>query len=185
MNFSKYTYAQITKHRVVAKMTGITLTSLPFSNAYDHQEGIKSGDLRSYQMEHLPIEAQVVLAQHQIDKVKRDISSWRWKNSENGINMSVGINDKERYDIFKNASEYLGGQMNSAMKALGQVDKSIPEKWNDLSERYRSDIRKIEAIYQQKRGCHKERLDALIPALVQYLDMADQFIDALKELERP
>lgn len=176
---SKNTCAKITAHIVAARIAGMTIHNLPFSESYDHQEGINSGDLYSYQMEHLPIEAQIILAEHQLTKTKSAIMTWRSEEVKNKINMTVGINEKERYDIFKNAHEYLGAQLNSALKPLGYVNKLILEAWESLGYDFKLNIAKIEEKYPKKAGCYKKRMAALTPVLMRYLDDVNQFIDEL------
>ncbi len=173
---SKDIHMKITAYRVVAKMASITIHNLPFSNTYDHNEGIKSGNLYSYQMEHLPIEAQIILAEHQLNKARDCILSWRKKDTESRINTLVGTNDRERYSIFKNAPEYLGTQMYAVLKVFAQIDRSTAKEWLRLNRNYKLDISQIERNYPNKTGCYKKRMAALTPVLVQYLDLADQYI---------
>lgn len=176
---SKNTQAQITKHRVAARMEGITLNNLPLSDRYDRKTGIDSGDLPSYQMDHLPIEGQIIAAEHQLNKAKSDIRTWQFKGSANGINMGVGINDQERYGIFKNAPIFIGRQMNAAIKTLENIDPVIGATWRQRNLEFYSTVGQIENLYPSKKGCNKNRLKALAPALVIYLDDINSLIETL------
>lgn len=178
---SKNTHAQITIHRVAARIEGITLNNLPFSNRYDHKTGVESGDLYSYQMDHLPIEGQIILAEHQLNKTKSDVRTWRRKEAENGLNVMVGINDKERYRVFKNAPTFVGNQMNAAIKAFESIDPSIGVAWRQRNLQFNSSVTQIEHLYPGKRGCNKKRMDALAPVLVAYLDDMNSFIETLHQ----
>jgi hypothetical protein len=180
MVIDKNTHAQITMHRVAARMEGITLNNLPFDAVYDHKTGIEGGDLFSYQMDHLPIEAQIILAEHQLNKVRTAISSWRRKNSKDGVNMYVGINDRERFNIFKNAPKYLGSHMNSALKPLAEIDPTILAEWKRLRDKYETNVHQIEAAYPKKTGYYKKRLSAVTPGLIKYLDAVDDFVVNLR-----
>lgn len=179
IEMSKNTYAKITKHRVAARMEGITLNNLPFDDKYDYNAGIKSGDLYSYQIDHLPIEGQIMAAEHQLNKAQSNIRTWRWEESTNGVNMGVGINDKERYSIFKNAPIFIGRQMNAAIKALEVINPSIGAAWRQRNAEFYSSIQQIEYSHPNKMGCNKKRMDSLAPVLVAYLDDITSLIKAL------
>jgi len=181
IGFSKDIHTQITIHKVIAKMEGVTLNNLPFSDKYDHKAGVKSGDLYSYQMDHLPIEGQIILAKHQLNKTKSDIETWRRKDAENGLNEMIGINDKERYGVFKNAPALVGSQMNAAIKAFEAIDPSIGIAWRQRNLQFNSSVAQIEHLFPSKRGCNKKRMDALAPVLVTYLDNITSFIETLQE----
>lgn len=158
---AKNTHAQITIHRVAARMEGITLNNLPFNARYDHKTGVESGDLFSYQMDHLPIEGQIILAQHQLNKTESDIRTWRRKEAENGLNVMIGINDTERYNVFKHAPTLVGKQMNAAIKAFEKIDPSIGVAWRQRNLQFNSSVTQIENLYPSRRGCNKKRLEAL------------------------
>lgn len=175
------TYKQITANRIAARIEGITLNNLPFSDKYDHKTGVESGDLYSYQMDHLPTEGQIILARHQLDKAKSDIRTWRRKDAENGLNVMIGINDKERYGVFKNAPALVGNQMNAAIKAFESIDPSIGVAWRQRNLQFNSSVTQIEHLYPGKRGCNKKRMDALAPVLVAYLDDMNSFIETLHQ----
>ena len=170
---------EITAHRVAARIAGITIHNLPFSKSYDHQEGIDSGDLYSYQIDYLPIEAQVLLAEHQLIKTQSNIRAWQSQESENGINKTVGINDKERYRIFKNAPAYVGSQMNAAIKVLERIDPIIGAAWQHRNSKFYSNVKQIEHQCPSATGCNKKRMDLLTPILTAYLDDIDKFIEVL------
>lgn len=176
---AKDTHEQITTHRVAARMEGITLNNLPFNDRYDHKTGVESGDLFSYQMDHLPIEGQIILAQHQLNKTKSDIRAWRRKEAENGLNVMIGVNDKERYGVFKHAPTLVGKQMNAAIKAFERIDPSIGVVWRQRNLQFNSSVTQIENLYPSKRGCNKNRMDSLAPVLVAYLDDMNSFIETL------
>jgi len=176
---SKNIQAQITKHRVAARLEGITLNNLPLSDGYDHKTGVDSGDLPSYQMDHLPIEGQIIAAEHQLNKAKSDVRAWQSKGAANGLNMGVGINDQERYGIFKNAPIFIGGQMNAAIKAFENIDPAIGAIWQQRNLKFYSAVGQIENLHPSRRGCNKKRLEALAPDLVIYLDDIDSLIEKL------
>lgn len=178
---SKNIHAQITMHRVAARMEGITLSSLPFNARYDNKTGVDSEDLFSYQMDHLPIEGQIILAEHQLNKTNSDIRTWRRKDVENGLNTMVGINDRERYGVFKNAPAHVGKQMNAAIKAFESIDPSIGAAWRQRNLQFNSSVARIESLYPSKKGCFKKRMDSLAPVLVTYLDDITNFIEALSQ----
>lgn len=178
------TYKQITANSIVARIEGITLNNLPFSNKYDHKTGVESGDLYSYQMDHLPIEGQIILAKHQLNKAKSDIRAWRRKDAENGLNVMIGINDKERYGVFKNAPVFVGAQMNAAIKVFEAIDPSIGIAWRQRNLQFNSSVAQIEHLYPSKVDCNKERMGALAPVLVTYLDDMTSCIETLLEYYR-
>lgn len=181
---AKNTHAQITMRRVAARMEGITLNNLPFDAGYDHKTGIKSGDLFSYQMDHLPIEGQIILAEHQLNKTNSDIRTWRRKDVENGLNTMVGINDRERYSVYKYAPTHMGKQMNAAIKAFESIDPNIGAAWRQRNLQFNSSVTQIEHTYPSKRGCNKKRMDSLAPVLVAYLDDITNFIETLNQYYR-
>lgn len=170
---------EITAHRVAARIAGITIHNLPFSQSYDHQEGIDSGDLYSYQIDYLPIEAQVLLAEHQLIKAQSNIRAWQSQESGNGINKTVGINDRERYRIFKNAPAFVGSQMNAAIKVLERMDPVIGAAWRHRNSMFYSNVKRIEHLCPSATGCYKKRMDLLNPILIAYLDDINKFIEVL------
>ena len=170
---------EIAAHRVAARIAGITIHNLPFSQSYDHQEGVDSGDLYSYQIDYLPIEAQVLLAEHQLIKAQSNIRAWQCQDSENGINKTIGINDEERYRIFKNAPAFVGSQMNAAIKVLERIDPDIGAAWRHRNSMFYLNIKQIEYLCPSATGFNKKRMDLLIPILTAYLDDIDKFIEVL------
>lgn len=63
----------------------------------------------------------------------------------------VGINDKERYSVFKNAPTRVGSQMNAAIKAFEAIDPSIGIAWRQRNLQFNSSVAQIEHLYPSKK----------------------------------
>lgn len=182
IDISQATKEEVLTRQVVARMQGINLQNLPYANAYDHDAGIKSGNLYSYQVDYLTAAGKIHHAKHQLNKSKDLIPEWRKREIEGGLNPMVGINAQERYRMYKNAPARLGDQMEAAIKVFDEIDLGIGAYWRQKNADFYAKVAEIENTHPKSKGRYEKRYKSLAPVVIKYLDEMNEFIATISEL---
>lgn len=161
---------QVISKQVAARLAGVTLTSIPYT--YQAIDRFRELDNHS----------QVVLSRHLLNKLSTRINSWLAPYSETGLKEHVGINDKERYGIYKGAPEYIEEYL---LPVLATFENDlefyeINDHYQSIRNRLSETITDIETRHASGRGKFTKRFKEFAPEVVQYLSGAQNIVEELK-----